>query len=310
MKKTCIYIIMILLIIGLFYLGLYFFRKNDNDTISNNKTKIDTILEEQATSKNLEVLNDCIYRQFIPLFTDKYYNYGYDMIFKDKIYHKVIIDYDEYLIYKDRWNSILDMTEKDFKNYFMVITAVENVSMIGLTISDIYNKDGILYIDMDEGEVYYDDATCISIVIPNEMKSENIETRDMRKVREQEEKNPENIYGWKNESIEGLSMITENKAVEIAKEYAQTLLKSNSLAGQYLEKYTKLYEVTLTQRAPNNYWLIEDGIIERNYVTASYERTVYEVILVRYDDEVEMDRAFFYVDAYTREVIGGMEKGD
>ena len=105
-------------------------------------------------------------------------------------------------------------------------------------------------------------------------------------------------------------MISQDEAVRIAKKYAQSLVNSDSLEGQYLEKYTKLYEVTLTEKSPNNYWLITDGIIEREYKFASFTRKVYEVTLVPYDDDVEMDRAYFYVDAYIGKVIGGMEASD
>ena len=43
---------------------------------------------------------------------------------------------------------------------------------------------------------------------------------------------------------------------------------------------------------------------------ADFERDVYEVILVSEDDELEVMRAFFYVDLYTNEVIAGREMAD
>ncbi len=104
-------------------------------------------------------------------------------------------------------------------------------------------------------------------------------------------------------------MISEDVAVRIAKDYASNLVNTDSLLGEWLEKYTKLYKVTLTQKAPNNYWLLKkDDTIK--HLVASYERDVYEVILVPYDDEVEIERAHFYVDAYTGKVIGGTQTGD
>ena len=56
--------------------------------------------------------------------------------------------------------------------------------------------------------------------------------------------------------------------------------------------------------------MIEDGIIERQLEVADFTRTVYEVILVKPDDDLEIERAFFYVDVYTGEVIAGMEMSD
>ncbi len=307
MKKIILFIL-IFIVIVISCLGLYFLNKNNNKVITKTEKKINILLNKQTYKDKVEEINNCLYKRFIPSF-DNGYDFTNDMTYNDKIYHKIITEYDEYIIYKDRWNSILDMDKQDFENYFMVITAIENVSMKNLTISNIYNENKILYIDMDESENDNSEETCISIIIPKEMKNENIEIRDMRKVRE-EAKTPESIYGWKNESTEGLTEITENEAVEIAKEYAKSLVNSNSLCGKYLEGYTKLYEVVLTQKAPNNYWLIEDGILERQLINANYERKVYEVTLVRDDDDVEMERAYFYVDVFTGEVIGGLERGD
>ena len=260
----------------------------------------------EIENEKLEEVNGCKYNHFHPVLEDGY-DYTQDMEYKDKIYHKTIIDYKEYMLYKTKWNDICNMTEDDFKENFMIITAVENTSMIGLDIKQINKDNNTLFIDLDNAVIEYDqNEMCMSIIIPNNLMCENIEIRDYRKVQE----TPEYIYGWKNDSTDGLSMISQDEAVQIAKDYAQSLVNSDSLEGQYLEKYTKLYEVTLTEKAPNNYWLITDGIIERNYKFASFKRKAYEVILVRYDDDVEMDRAYFYVDAYTGKVIGGMEASD
>lgn len=119
----------------------------------------------------------------------------------------------------------------------------------------------------------------------------------------------EYIYGWKDESIEGKKMISEDMAVKIAKEYANSLVNTDSL-GYWLEKYTKVHEVSLTQKYPNNYWLLKKDDSNQKYLVANYKRTIYEVILVPYDDDVELERAHFYVDAYTGKVIGGMQTGD
>ena len=80
--------------------------------------------------------------------------------------------------------------------------------------------------------------------------------------------------------------------------------------SNYLNNYTKVYEVNKTETRPNNFWVIEDGIIERQLEVADFTRTVYEVILVKPDDDLEIERAFFYVDVYTGEVIAGMEMSD
>lgn len=142
----------------------------DNDILSNNKESSNIIKE----------VNGCIYKHFVNYFSDEYH-YSHDMKNNDGIYYKIIDKYDDYLICKERWNSILNMEEKDFENNFMIITAVENESTADLTVSDIFNKDGVLYVNMDDGEKYYPEALCISIIIPNDMKGEEVIVRDIRK---------------------------------------------------------------------------------------------------------------------------------
>lgn len=271
-----------------------------NTNIQNNRTNYE--------NENVKKLNNCIYKHFKPTLENGY-DYTQDMVYKDKIYYKLITDYDEYQSYKNRWNEICNMSKEDFDSKFMIITAIENTSMLGLTLSDIFVNNDTLYIDLDEyedGEEYNKEETCISIVAPNTLKSNNVEPRDIRKVKE----TPEYTYGWQNEPTEGRTMINKTEAVEIAKRYAQSLVNSSSLRGKYLQGYTKLYEINSAKKKPNNYWFIEEGIIERNFVQASFERDVYEVTLVSEKDELEIERAIFYVDSYTGQVIGGMEMGD
>lgn len=290
-----------------FFIFLAIYLNGSRSTIENNKTslqssKIDTVDE------NIQTINNCIYKHFKPVFENGY-DYTQDMVYQDKIYYKLITDYEEYQTYKNRWNEICNMSQEDFNSKFMVITAIENTSMLGLTLSDIFVNKDTLYIDLDEykdGEEYNKEETCISIVIPNELKASNIEPRDIRKVKE----TPEYTYGWQNEPTEGRTMIDKNEAVDIAKRYAQSLTRSSSMLGKYLQGYTKVYEVNLTKKKPNNYWLIEEGVPERNFVQASFERDVYEVTLVAEDDEMEIERAIFDVDAYTGQVVGGRQMGD
>ena len=77
-----------------------------------------------------------------------------------------------------------------------------------------------------------------------------------------------------------------------------------------MKDYTKVYSIEMKVAKPNNYWLISEGIIARQLKSASFERDVYKVILVSEHDELEMDKAIFYVDAYTNLVIGGSQTSD
>lgn len=268
------------------------------DIISNyKKYEISDISKESTNSYQ--------YKHFMISF-DNGFDRSKNMEYKDKIYHLVLDNYQEYLDFKNNNNDVLEMIEEDFKNNFMIITDIENVSMLGLTLQSFYNNDDELIIELNsypEGAEYNEKESAISIMIPREMKRDIILKYDMRD-------DSENSYGWKNTSNKGLTPITEKQAIETAISFARILETSNSLTGKYLRNFNKVFEVNLTKCKPNNYWLITEGILERNLRMADFERDVYEVILVSEDDELEVMRAFFYVDLYTNEVIAGREMAD
>ena len=110
------------------------------------------------------------------------YDYSQDMIYQNNFYYKKVMSYEEYEKCKGVWNDLVGMNEEDFNDNFVVIVAVENTSMLGLTVSDVSADDTTLYIKFkkDENEDY--DKTVTSIKI-----SKNLD-RDIIKI-EKEEKN-------------------------------------------------------------------------------------------------------------------------
>lgn len=305
MKKIVIIVLSIILIIIILGVMQNFFVNKDNTFDNVNEVSSNDVI----IPDDWENIKECSYKYLKPRFNKNNYNYCEDMEFKDKIYYKVIDNYDEYLIYKDNWKKLLDMNEENFKENFLVLVAVENTSMLGVELCDIHKDEDILYIDFNESadnDGFKNDKTCLSIIIPNKLKCNTIEIRDLRNL----ELLPEYKYGWVNKNTEGLDAVSLDEAVNIAKKYAKELYESKSYMGQYLENYNKLYEIEITKEKPNNYWKIEEGIVEREFVQASFERDVYEITLVREDDDVKLERAIFYVDMYTGEVIGGTQRGD
>ena len=268
------------------------------DNISNYKNYEISDISEEST-------NSYQYKHFMISFANGF-DRSRNMEYKDKIYHLVLDNYQDYLDFKNNNNDVLEMTEEDFKNNFMVITDIENVSMLGLTLQSFYNNEDELIIELNsypEGTEYNEKESAISIMIPREMKRDIILKYDMRD-------DSDNSYGWKNTSNKGLTPITKEQATETAINFAKILETSNSLTGKYLRNFNKVFEINLTKCKPNNYWLITEGIIERNLRMADFERDAYEVVLVSEDDELEVMRALFYVDLYTNEVIAGREMVD
>ena len=75
------------------------------------------------------------------------------------------------------WKDIIDMTESDFKDNFMVITAIENTSMVGLTVDKLETDNNNLYISLihyPDGVEYDENQTCISYKISRELERDNI----------------------------------------------------------------------------------------------------------------------------------------
>lgn len=93
------------------------------------------------------------------------YDYSQDMIYQNNFYYKKVMTYEEYEKCKEVWNDLVEMNEEDFNDNFVVIVAVENTSMLGLTVSDVSANDTTLYIKFkkDENEDYNKTVTSIKI---------------------------------------------------------------------------------------------------------------------------------------------------
>lgn len=262
--------------------------------------------KKYANTNDKEIIsntNQYRYKHFILSFDNGFDRFK-NMEYQDKIYHLVIDNYEEYLKFKNNNNDVLEMSEEDFAKHFMLITDIENTSMLGLTLQNFYNNENELMIELNrfpEGTKYDENKSAISMIIPRDMKRDVVLIKDMRE---------DSNHHWKNTATKGLTKITEEQAIETAINYAEELENSESLAGKFLKNYNKVFQVTLTKCKPNNYWTITEGIIERNLSIANFERDAYEVILVSEEDELEIMRAFFYVDAYTNTVIAGREMAD
>ena len=174
-------IFIIILIIVVFIISIYFI-KNNNNTINDTNTN-NTILNSSSNNVYSIVLDEGTvkFKAFSPLkngYMVEGYDFMQDMIYQDKIYHKKISTYDGYLVYKERWNDIYELSKEDFDDYFMIITAIENTSMLGLTLSNIVEIDSDtlnLYLDeYSENTQYNEEETCISIIVPKNMDRENI----------------------------------------------------------------------------------------------------------------------------------------
>ena len=105
----------------------------------------------------------------------KNYNYDYnqDMICQNGLYYKKITNYNDYIVCKNRWDNLVEMSQDDFKDNFMVIIAGENYNTTNLNIYEITADDNTTYIKLKKVE---SDTinTVVSAKISNELYRENI----------------------------------------------------------------------------------------------------------------------------------------
>lgn len=170
-NKNKILIAIISLMVIIVGVILFFTQSNQYNSKTNNET-----IQKDETPKYE-------FREFKPSFKSTSdrdyddYDFTQDMTYMDKIYYKKINTYDEYEKEKAMWKDIIDMTESDFKDNFMVITAIENTSMLGLTVEKLEADNNNLYISLihyPDGVEYDENQTCISYKISRELERDNI----------------------------------------------------------------------------------------------------------------------------------------
>lgn len=192
LKKVIIAFIIILII----SIGAYLIINFNKDKINEDLSQIEEKKPEwsfETFEPTFEGIEDFNYQDY-----SRFMNYGNDI----NIYNLKITSYEEYKNLKNTiFKNMLNMTEEDFEKKFMVITAIENTSQIGLTVKNVNLEDDSMYIVLERNKNLLteeewkkiDDSisnltkeiddklneTCIAYVFPKEMERENlVVTRD------------------------------------------------------------------------------------------------------------------------------------
>ena len=127
MKKKVIIIFLILIIILILTgIGSFFLKNNSKNKPSQNKENL-------------------------PKYSFEFCKFNIDynnMEAQNLIYYKVISSYEDY----QNSNNLhsLNLKENDFDNNFFVALAIENTSMLRLTLSEVYKENDTLYIGLDK----------------------------------------------------------------------------------------------------------------------------------------------------------------
>lgn len=159
MKKT-LFLTLIFVLLILTYIFFWGTSKNKNTL-------------DELSSINNKILYD--YTYFDPI--NEFFYYGNEMDFKNSIYYKMINTYEEYQKYKKFYPNIINMNEKDFENFFIILTITENESTKNLKLESIESDTNTLYIGLNK-TIQKEEPNLnrgISIKINNELKRDNID---------------------------------------------------------------------------------------------------------------------------------------
>lgn len=165
MKKIIIFLILIVLIIGSLVF-LYFNNsssKNETETTSENMENITSLQNDENKYKSSNItyqINDNI------LLSD------YKTI--NRFYYRVIKDYQTYLDTKDNFNNILEVSEKDFEDNFMILVITENAPVNGLIFDNLSADDSSLTLNYVINSSDRDTQTGTSILVSNELYRDTI----------------------------------------------------------------------------------------------------------------------------------------
>ena len=165
MKKIIIFLILIVLIIGSLVF-LYFNNnssKNETETTSENMEDVTSLQNDENKYKSSNItyqINDNI------LLSD------YKTI--NRFYYRVIKDYQTYLDTKDNFNNILEVSEKDFENNFMILVITENMPVNGLIFDNLSADDSSLTLNYVVNSSDRDAQTGTSILVSNDLYRDTI----------------------------------------------------------------------------------------------------------------------------------------
>lgn len=165
MKKIIIFLIIIVLIIGSLVF-LYFNNsssKNETETTSENTENVTSLQNDENKYKSSNItyqINDNI------LLSD------YKTI--NRFYYRVIKDYQTYLDTKDNFNNILEVSEKDFEDNFMILVIIENMPVNGLIFDNLSADDSSLTLNYVVNSSDRDAQTGTSILVSNDLYRDTI----------------------------------------------------------------------------------------------------------------------------------------
>ena len=100
----------------------------------------------------------------------------------NRFYYKKITNFSDYLKYKEKMSNLIEMTEEDFKDNFLLIIISTSPYMPGIYVSNIETDDNILYVEIDRDNERERQKEILSVKISNELDREYINVDRMKKI--------------------------------------------------------------------------------------------------------------------------------
>ena len=215
------------------------------------------------------------------------YDYSQDMIYQNNFYYKKVMTYEEYEKCKEVWNDLVEMNEEDFNDNFVVIVAVENTSMLGLTVSDVSANDTTLYIKFkkDENEDYNKTVTSIKIsknldrdIIKIEKVEKDIDYTDYERLKDlphnysKKQAIKDNCFVLENNEIISSNKEQLNEFVDNARNGINSFIRIVS----YFDEQVKIKDL---EYKDGEYILVSDDSRTRDKIEKSYYNYGDEIVV-------------------------------
>lgn len=212
----------------------------------------------------------------------------------EEVYYKKISTYDEYLKYKENWNSIIEMSKKDFEDNFIVVI-IASWRMPGIKIANISANNDTLYVELDKTvtkEEIEKENYMLSTKISNKLDREKLIVRNViKEISSDKFKKLEELpkkYSKEQAEKDGCIVIYDNILTEESKIKLQNFIEA-----------TRNNEDDYIRIATYNKSLMQDDVIETTIVDIQYINNEY----LYYIDSTRNslgEKSIRYIDAYQK----------
>lgn len=93
--------------------------------------------------------------------------------------YKLIDNYNDYLFYKSMWPQLVEMEEKEFENYIILLAITHADTLKGFNIVDVYADDNTMYVNFDVDKTEDINKDFMASKIEKRLERENIEFKQM-----------------------------------------------------------------------------------------------------------------------------------